>query len=168
MKKSIIFGILTVIIISFATTFYFQHQAFSEQKTTMKSNFAKQQKKSDQQIKELQNKNAELEKTIKTNEKKTNALQSELDSAKAEKEQTIAASQETAEAPVEKNNESVAPQTQQEEAIAPVVETPKAATNAAGQTREERENELMTRMNNGDTTLGYREILKILLEEFPQ
>ena len=97
MKKSIIFGVLTVIIISFATTFYFQHQAFSEQKTTMKSNFAKQQKKSDQQIKELQNKNAELEKTIKTNEEKTNALQSELDSVKAEKEQTVATNQETAE-----------------------------------------------------------------------
>lgn len=44
MKKSIILGVLTVIIISFATTFYFQHQAFSEQKTIMKSNFAKQQK----------------------------------------------------------------------------------------------------------------------------
>lgn len=98
MKKSIIFGVLTVIIISFATTFYFQHQAFSEQKTTMKSNFAKQQKKSDQQIKDLQNKNAELEKTIKTNEEKTNALQSELDSVKAEKEQAVATTnQETAE-----------------------------------------------------------------------
>ncbi|WP_157454944.1 hypothetical protein [Carnobacterium maltaromaticum] len=116
MKKSIIFGVLTVIIISFATTFYFQHQAFSEQKTTMKSNFAKQQKKSDQQIKELQNKNAELKKTIKTNEEKTNAIQSELDSAKAEKEQTIAASQETAEAPAQQVITPVAPQ---EETVAP-------------------------------------------------
>lgn len=115
MKKSIIFGVLIVIIISFATTFYFQHQAFSEQKTTMKSNFAKKQKKSDQQIKELQNKNSELEKTIKTNEEKTNALQSELDSVKAEKEQTVVASQGVVEKPVQQENTPVAPQ---EESVA--------------------------------------------------
>lgn len=116
MKKSIIFGVLIVIIISFATTFYFQHQAFSEQKTTMKSNFNKQQKKADKQIKDLQNKNSELEKTIKTNEEKTNALQSELDSIKAEKEQISTASQEVTEEPIEQSTEVTAPANQQEEA----------------------------------------------------
>ncbi|MEG2294331.1 MAG: hypothetical protein RR936_08255 [Carnobacterium sp.] len=117
MKKSIIFGTLTVIIISFATTFYFQHQAFSEQKATMKSNFAKQQKKSNQQIKDLQNKNAELEKTIKTSEEKLNTLQSELDSVKTEKEQTVAASQENAEIPVEQITDNITPGIQQEEPV---------------------------------------------------
>lgn len=173
MKKSIIFGVLIVIIISFATTFYFQHQAFSEQKTTMKSNFAKQQKKSDQQIKDLQNKNAELEKTIKTNEEKSNAIQTELDNLKAEKEQTVATNQETTETPVSQNNNAVAAQDQQKEDIAPVVETPKVATNAAGQTREERYNELMNQLNNGelsgtDIATGTRKLYKILAEEFPQ
>lgn len=116
MKKSIIFGTLTVIIISFTTTFYFQHQAFSEQKTTMKSNFAKQQKKSDQQIKELQNKNSELEKIIKTNEEKTNAIQTELDDLKTEKEQTVATSQSVAETP---DQQEIAPVAPQEEINAP-------------------------------------------------
>ncbi|WP_010049808.1 hypothetical protein [Carnobacterium maltaromaticum] len=166
MKKSIIFGVLIVMIISFATTFYFQHQAFSEQKTTMKSNFAKQQKKSDKQLKELQNKNAELEKTIKTNDEKTNALQSELDSVKAEKEQTVATSQKTAEAPVEKNNDTVAPQTQQEEAIAPVVENTKEKTNASGQTYQERGAELKSKVDSGE--LKPRELFDILDSEFPQ
>lgn len=119
MKKSIIFGTLTVIIISFATTFYFQHQAFSEQKTTMKTNFSKQQRKSDQQIKALQNKNAELEKTIKTNEEKTNAIQTELDSLKAEKEQTVSTNQDVAETATEQSNEAPVSVTQQEETVAP-------------------------------------------------
>ena len=124
MKKSIIFGVLTVIIISFATTFYFQHQAFSEQKTTIKSNFAKKQKKSDQQIKDLQNKNAELEKTIKTTEEKLNTLQIELDSLKAEKEQNVATNQEVTETPVEQKNDAVTPATQQEESVAPPTSEP--------------------------------------------
>lgn len=166
MKKSIIFGVLTVIIISFATTFYFQHQAFSEQKTTMKSNFAKQQKKSDQQIKELQNKNAELEKTIKTNEEKTNAIQTELDRLKAEKEQTVVINQQASETPpTEQTNETPVTPTQQEEAVAPITETPKEKTNAAGQTIQERGSELQEKVDSGEMTI--RERFTILRSEFP-
>lgn len=165
MKKGIIFTVLAIIIVSFATTFYFQHQAFTEQKTTMKSNFAKQQKKSDQQLKELQNKNSELEKTIKTNEEKTNALQNELDSVKAGKEQTVATNQDTAETPIEQKNDAVTPATQQEEAVAPVVETPKEKTNASNQTVEERSSELQSKVDSGEIT--QKEKLDILLSEFP-
>ena len=165
MKKSIIFGVLIVIIISFATTFYFQHQAFSEQKTTMKSNFAKQQKKSDQQIKELQNKKVELEKTIKTNEEKTKAIQTELDSLKAEKEQNVATNQEVTETPTEQSNEAPVSVTRQEETVAPATETSKEKTNAAGQTYQERGDELKRKVDSGE--LKPRELFDILDSEFP-
>lgn len=165
MKKNIIFGTLTVIIISFATTFYFQHQAFSEQKTTMKTNFSKQQIKSDQQIKALQNKNAELEKTIKTNEEKTSAIQTELDSLKTEKEQTVSTNQDVAETATEQSNEAPVSVTQQEETVAPATETPKEKTNAAGQTIQERGSELQEKVDSGEMTI--RERFTILRSEFP-
>lgn len=90
MKKSIIFGVLIVIIISFGTTFYFQHQAFSEQKATMKSNFSKKQKANDKQVKELQTKNAELENLLKANEEKIKVLQDEISKTNENEEQKSA------------------------------------------------------------------------------
>ncbi|MFS7403992.1 hypothetical protein [Carnobacterium maltaromaticum] len=165
MKKWLLVSVFVVMIISFGGTFYIQHQAFSEQKSTMKSNFNKEQKKTIQQIKDLQTKNSELEKTIKTNEEKTNALQSELDNVKAEKGETVATNQEASETPVQQTEN--APTTQQE---APAVSTPdtptqKERTNAAGQTGPERNAELQSKVDAGEITI--REKFDILSSEFP-
>lgn len=165
MKKWLLISVFVVMVISFGGTFYIQHQAFSEQKSTMKSNFDKEQKKTSQQIKDLQTKNSELEKTIKTNEEKTNALQSELDNVKAEKGETVATNQEASETPVQQTEN--APTTQQE---APAVSTPdtptqKERTNAAGQTGPERNAELQSKVDAGEITI--REKFDILSSEFP-
>lgn len=122
MKKWILISIFVVMVISFGGTFYIQHQALSEQKSTMKSTFDKEQKKTSQQIKDLQTKNSELEKTIKTNEEKTNALQSELDNVKAEKGETVATNQESPETPIQQTEN--APTTQQETPAPAVASTP--------------------------------------------
>lgn len=165
MKKWLLISVFVVMVISFGGTFYIQHQAFSEQKSTMKSNFDKEQKKTSQQIKDLQTKNSELDKTIKTNEEKTNALQSELDNVKAEKGETVATNQEASETPVQQTEN--APTTQQE---APAVSTPdtptqKERTNAAGQTGAERNAELQSKVDAGEITI--REKFDILSSEFP-
>lgn len=165
MKKWLLISVFVVMVISFGGTFYIQHQAFSEQKSTMKSNFDKEQKKANQQIKDLQTKNSELEKTIKTNEEKTNALQSELDKVNAEKGETVATNQEASETPVQQTEN--APTTQQE---APAVSTPdtptqKERTNAAGQTGPERNAELQSKVDAGEITI--REKFDILSSEFP-
>lgn len=112
MKKWLLISVFVVMVISFGGTFYIQHQEFSEQKSTMKSNFDKEQKKANQQIKDLQTKNSELEKTIKTNAEKADALQSELDKVSAEKGETVATNQESPETPIQQTEN--APTTQQE------------------------------------------------------
>lgn len=165
MKKWLLISVFVVMIISFGGTFYIQHQAFSEQKLTMKSNFNKKENKSNQQIKDLRDKNSELEKTIKANQDKTNALQTELDSLKAEKEQTVATNQEVTETPTEQSNEAPVSVTQQEETVAPATETPKEKTNAAGQTYQERGDELKKKVDSGE--LKPRELFDILDSEFP-
>lgn len=165
MKKWLLISVFVVMIISFGGTFYIQHKAFSEQKLTMNSNFNKKENKSNQQIKDLRDKNSELEKTIKANQDKTNALQTELDSLKAEKEQTVATNQEVTETPTEQSNEAPVSVTQQEETVAPATETPKEKTNAAGQTYQERGDELKKKVDSGE--LKPRELFDILDSEFP-
>lgn len=165
MKKLLLITVFIVMVISFGGTFYIQHQAFSEQKSTMKSNFDKEHKKNNQQLKTLQAKNSDLEKTIKINEEKTKALQSELDNVKAEKEKIVTDNQEVSETQVQQTK--IAPTTQQE---SPPVSTPdtsiqKERTNAAGQTGAERNAELQSKVDSGEITI--REKFNILSAEFP-
>lgn len=116
MKKWLLISVFVVMIISFGATFYIQHQAFSEQKLTMKSNFNKKENKSNQQIKDLRDKNSELEKTIKANQDKTNALQTELDTLKADKEETVSTNQEVVD---NSTNQSATPIAPPEESNSP-------------------------------------------------
>lgn len=88
LKKWLLISVFVVMVISFGGTFYIQHQAFSEQKSTMKSNFDKEQKKTNQQLKDLQTKNSELEKTVKTTEEKLKKLEDEVGSLNENAEST--------------------------------------------------------------------------------
>lgn len=171
MKNKKLLTIISIVFILLigGATFY----AFNKAQDDRQEKMELAQKKIDKENKKKQDKilaeKKKLEEEKKKLEEEQKVKQDELDRLQAEKESIAPNNQHD----IEESSDNVQSQDPQNQ-ITPEAEKSNVVEqqqvqeqrNANGQTREERRQELTDRMNNGDNSIGYREILNIINSEF--
>lgn len=162
-------GLVVIVIISIGATLYVQHSSFAKDKEIMAINFGKKSKVLNEKINSKEKEINSLKEKQTENESKIKKLEDQINSLKGTTESLN--STETAPETQQENNQVNATSevpVQETPAVSPVTpEAPieKERTNAAGQTYDERYNELKEKLNNDE--IGPRDLLNTMGSEFP-
>ncbi len=163
-------GLVVIVIISIGATLYVQHSSFAKDKEIMATNFGKKSKVLNEKINSKEKEINSLKEKQTENEDKIKKLEDEINSLKNTTESS--SSTETAPETQQENNQANATSevpVQETPAMSPVTpEAPvqeKERTNTAGQTYDERYNELKEKLNNGE--IGPRDLFNTIGSEFP-